>query len=775
MRLNALMLAGLCLLGYGCQQSQSQESSRQVDIDNGFAYRVGPAQSRDELTETASWTTADGGEVTRDADQAKVGKYSLAFRAKIDFSNGAGWPHMRHVFEPPDNWRGHNAIRFWLKVEARGPKADPARTYPIRCHIRLSGSNCAGLYVPRPAPGEWRQFIVSLSRYADKVGVVNHIGWFICESDFFDGDDITWHIDGVELVPAERQPSPPAPDGAQVLLRLGEPDWATLVDSDARELTGVAHIRTGSDCRLRADDTLLAVFHDVFGSFARRPASWKRQKKGGLNIPTRMVQLPLGTACPPDSTTAVPVRIPVSDSRITPGFFYVTLDLQRQGRSLLNGWVGCDDFYLRSAGETMLHTAMGHRLGTALYARDLLFGGPLAKARLGLPGTFDPLREKTYLAFAERHFLDLAKYGEHIEMGLSPLPFAAQALRRCGQDDRLAFLNWYIKVCADYIIEKQMRPDGACYDATCELLANYGAVLTGREECGLHPLPISTPQTAQRLKPLARVILYLQTVPGEQESVRRYLEAGRRITDFLVRNSTASLDGVDHVFAHHSITGPPENPMPKLLRPDAARRADAGGGEAPVYYPWIHSAVAYFAAAWAASGRNVPPDWDRALRNTATWTAMRMAGHGGFFDHKCDTDVRRFLGQYYAGEALVGHVLYANQIGDEAEARRAADAAKEAYDFLLERGGRGGTPFYTESLWAGPYLYWLFWEYFTHVGDHPGMRAWMARKDADIEVNRKWRDYFARGANADPTSPAGHTRLSLLGYTGCRLLSSPDR
>jgi len=723
----------------------------------------------DDLTETGVWTpTGPETSVALDDRVVKVGKRSVRFEIKVDFHNQSaypvGWPAVTCRLRPQVDWSAYNTLAFWARVDDHAAKPSSSQRYPVRPHLRSRGQNIWGVGPPRVAVGPWQRFFVSLS----SIGVrdrMEHVQWFICESDYEHGDHITFYIDGLELLQIDRVKERLPDDEASVQLVIGDSTRATLLDRGSPRLRGTAWITTGDSCALSADDKVRYTFHDVFRSFGRVRPGWTRARKGGLSIPTRTLLHRLGAGAPPGETTEVPVAIPVTALALEPGYYYVTMDLIRSGKSVVGGRVGCDDVYVKGTGETMPQAALGYRTGIGLYARDLLFGGIMSKAQLRLPGTYDPLSRATYLRFVQAHLISTGKVAEHFEMGIGGATFGASAFRALGQVDRARFLEWIIKDTVDYLIEHLLLRDGSTLTMGNDLVREHGQRLLDKGS----PWSERTrgaDQTAENLRTVARAVLHLRTVPTETETVRRYLEAGRRTGDFLVKHSTKPVDGRIPLMYFHFV-GFGED----LTR---SERTQQEGSPCWVYHPRITAGVNYMAFALVMCGEPVPAEWDRVLRDSTSFHLARLAEHGGYYDPLCADRVEggchRPLGNLYAAEALMGQYLYARAIGDEAEMTRASDGMTMAAEFLVDHGGRDGTPYVTNSQWVGPYMYWLFTEYLTSVGPNPKLQAWMGSLRRDWEVTRRYHDSFGRVPPQGGRQWAGGERLSQLGFTGCRVL-----
>lgn len=771
---SSLLRLTVCLLASVVLAARAEPRASLPSAPFGYEARIARTLAIDDLTEAGTWTPR-GPEtsVGLDSTIAKVGKRSLRFEIKVDFhdesSYPVGWPAVTCLLKPEPDWSAYNTLALWARVDDHGTGTSADQRYPLRPHLRSCGRNIRGVDPPRVTPGSWQRFFVSLESLGNR-DRMEHVQWFICESEYEHGDHITFHIDGLELIQIEYVAEKLVNREGSAKLLFGDPAQATLLDSGSTHLSGTVWLTTGTACVLAADDAAEYTFHDVFGAFGPNRPGWARVDKGGLSIPTRRLVRPLGTAIPAGRTTEVALSVPLADVALAPGYYYVTMDLVRNGISVLGGRVGCDDVYVRAPGETLPHTALGYRTGTGLYARDLLYGGLMSKAQLRLPGTYDPLSRDTYPNFVQAHLITTGKVAEHLEMGIGGATFGAAAWRTLGLDQRAGFLEWIIKDSIDYMIRRLLLRDGSTLTMANDLVDKFaGRLLDKGAASGSRTR--SADQTGENLRTLARAVLHLRTVPGEDQTVRRYLEAGRRMGDFLVTHSTKQINGQTPLL-YFNFVGFGAN----MTRTE---RTEQEGSPCRVYHPRVTAGVNYMAFALALCGERVPEAWDRVLRDSTSYHLARLAEKDGYYDPLCGDRVEggchRPLGNLYVAEALMGQYLYARTIGDEAEMKRAADGMKLAAEFLVDHGGKGGTPYSTTSQWVVPYMYWLFTEYLTSVGPNSKFEAWLADRRHDWEVVRRYHDSLGRVPYGGGRQWAGGERLSLLGFTGCRVLEDAGK
>ena len=193
----------------------------------GYEAKVVRTMAIDDLTETGTWTPR-GSETSAALDDkvVKVGERSLRFEIKVDFHNKApypvGWPAVTCPLRPPVDWSAYNTLAFWARVDDHANKPASTRRYPLRPHLRSRGQNIKGVDPPRVAVGSWQRFFISLNsiRARDRM---EHVQWFICESDYGHGDHITFYIDGLELLQIDLVKERLPADQASAKLLLGDP------------------------------------------------------------------------------------------------------------------------------------------------------------------------------------------------------------------------------------------------------------------------------------------------------------------------------------------------------------------------------------------------------------------------------------------------------------------------------------------------------------------------------------------------------------------------
>lgn len=762
------------------EETEMEKEKYQVPVPAGYQAEVKGRKSLDDILTEWKSTGGKEGNASLDSETVKAGRHSLRFDIKIDhFNEGVypvGWPSITHRFEPPADWREYNGISFWVRVSDNTKDKKQNKIYILRLHLRNRGQNASGLSkIIINKVDQWQFFMIPITKNNIPMPLdkVEHIQFFISESDYKNGDEITFYIDGITLFKTEIYPEMPKEKEVFMWLCLGNPEWAYLLDDSTERITGFARITTGARCSLSKEDEILFTFHDVFGSFGERPG-WERIKKGGLNIPVKQYLMKIQKECPAGTTTELNLSIPVKGLNLIPGYYYVTMDIKKEGKSITSGRVGCDDFYLRRRNESMVESAIGYRLGMGLFCRDMLFGGVMSKTELCLPGTYDPLEIETYPNFLQRYAVDTGKYGEHFEMGISGCVFAATALRAKRDIERARFVEYIMKDTIDYIINHLLCEDGSVLSGDNDLARKYAGILMGKGSPSSSNTFRNADQIGELLRTLARVVLHLQNVPEEEKTVQRYLETGEKIANFLVKHSTEDVENFGPTLKVFYFTGFGKE-MKKTLR------TEQEGSPCIVYHPRVGSGVNYFAYAMAIAGRQIPEEWKKVLNNTLLWHMDILTKNKGHYDIVCGDRVEggchRPLGNIYVGEFFIGQYFYSKQIGDKKGMDIASKGAKISFEFLLEHGGPRGKPYKEggigfDSQWVRPYLYWLFTEYINNIENNERMKEFMQERSYDWEVVRKWADTFSRVYISSPRiSPwAGGERLSQLGFLGCRLL-----
>ena len=131
------------------------------------------------------------------AENGPWGSPYLRFRIKVDHFNAAaypqGWPAIGYDSQPPLDFSGWDSIQFRIRGVS---KLD--RLLPIRFILHTDGKLRINQLVKPFRAGEW-QTVRFRVRGLPAIEKVTLLHFFICESDYAHGDEITFEIGGFEL------------------------------------------------------------------------------------------------------------------------------------------------------------------------------------------------------------------------------------------------------------------------------------------------------------------------------------------------------------------------------------------------------------------------------------------------------------------------------------------------------------------------------------------------------------------------------------------------
>ncbi|MBM3502072.1 MAG: hypothetical protein FJX74_25755, partial [Armatimonadetes bacterium] len=403
------------------------------------------------------WRNSGGkeGELALTEDTGPWGGKVLSFHVRIDHHNeGAypqGWPSFEVLPQPALDFSGHEALQYWIRCDTEREGA-----VPIRFILWTDGAGRINEPIEPFPSGEW---VLRTQRLAAAPALekVDRLHFFLCESDYRHGDELTFRVGGFRLVNLQREPSRLGANEAAVGLWVGEradtSERIVILERNAKSLPALLVVETGAQAALKPTDSLRVRFHEVFSGKATAR------------------DLPLGESAPAGAVTRLSRQVPLE--ALAPGYYLVTADVQRGGRSVLGGRVGCDDLYIRKPDESMTYTVLSIRSGMVMWLRDQLYGDIIGWADAALPHCYDPLDKTTYAEFLRAYHATTWKHTEGNEAGDTGLALAAEAFRKSGDLTRCRFVEWLLDDSVDHMIAHMQSPSGGCRTTTNEI-ANGG-------------------------------------------------------------------------------------------------------------------------------------------------------------------------------------------------------------------------------------------------------------------------------------------------------------
>ncbi len=694
------------------------------------------------------WASTGGkeGVLSRSQENGPWGGPYFRFQVKIDYSNGQGWPAFEVQPRPNLDFSGYGLIRYWIRCETK-----LEREQALRFILWTDGAGRINERIPGVRPGRWIQVTHSLAA-VPRLDRVERLHFFLSENEYDDGDEMTFEIGGFQLLETRRELEDLAAGQAAMALWVGErgdsSERIVIRPAGTRTLPALLVLGTGPGVSLRPSDTLRLKLYEVFS----KKTTWHT--------------LRLGRSVPAGRVTRL--RRTLTTGPLPPGYYLVTLDVRRAGKSLLDGRVGADDLYVRKQGESMTYTVLSLRTGMVLWLRDLLHGDIMGWCRAALPHTYDPLNRRTYAEFLRLYADCTWKHTEGNEAGDTGLALAAEAFRKSGDLQRARFAEWLLDDSIRHMITKMQAPSGGTIMMTNEL--EQAGIGRGGGVMGFGSYDSN--QIGEWMRALTYAIIHYSRIPDRRAHARALSAACRKSADYLVAHSLQESDGIPHVLRHLTLNEQRDGSVQQVTYYQEGRQCD-------VYLGRALAGLSYYAYARQLLGEPVPPHWFTVMDNTVRWCDRKMKSDG-WFDWQCEDLVEggchTFLGNIYVGEGIFGVYLANRLAGREASADYAAEVARKAYRYVTDHCTVKGVLFRDQSaateFWVGPYVYWLFTEYLDTVGPEPVLAEWLRWLDRTWSVEREWRDFLDRPRDetgyVGRAAANGMLSVALLGYLGIK-------
>jgi len=459
----------------------------------------------------------------------------------------------------------------------------------------------------------------------------------------------------------------------------------------------------------------------------------------------------------------MPVLLKIDD--LPPGYYLTTLDVTRNGKSILDGRVGVDEFLLQAKGERIEHSLMTWLTAETFFAQDPDTGSVYKRVRGSLPHTWNPLDPDTRAEFTLAHVRDSAFYIEDLHSSAITLTYAAEAYERAGKPKHKQFAEHILRRFLDFMTSDTILNDegaiicsGSTLDGDIALRLPYGS-------CSIKPTRINHNHeslTCYWLVIMSRAALYFAGVGGDMEYAKSLVRTMDRAVPFAIEAFGVDIDGRRILRNYHALS---------TLKLRRWRDIVTGPSGKPMEYccgTRSLPGLSFYAYARQAILGDVPARARQVLRDNAHWTGERVEKYEGWSDYESENPF--FEANMYTGEGFVGYTLYNKLIGDQEELARARKWANLSYRFITDRsmvGGKrvfkngkrlppkeGQKPGRTVSLewnnWGGGFFIWSFGEYLQHVGPDPKLASWVKK------IEHQWR---SRGFRDFLHRPWRHRRL----------------
>ncbi|MCK4323491.1 MAG: hypothetical protein KAW89_03100, partial [Armatimonadetes bacterium] len=287
----------------------------------------------------------DEGRLELSQNQGPWGGRYFNFSVNINHSNQGeyrlGWPSFETQPDPPLDFSGYDAVQYWIRCDTK-----LQRKLNIRFILWTDGELRINTPLELFAPGKWVHVTHKISDipHSDRV---DRLHFFVCERDYYHGDEMIFRVGGFRLCKLRREVSKLDPGDAALGLWVGQradkSDRAVILQPDAKSLPALMAYETGKRAQLLPEDDLVVHYYQVFTG----ERTLRRQK--------------LKATVQPAQTGRINRQLDVSG--LQPGYYLVTVDIRRDSESLLGGRVGADDLYIKKPGESMTYTVLSIRTG----------------------------------------------------------------------------------------------------------------------------------------------------------------------------------------------------------------------------------------------------------------------------------------------------------------------------------------------------------------------------------------------------------------------------
>jgi len=702
---------------------------------------VSEEKSIDFLSETTQWKLTKGWKPLapwRCADDKTAGKSSLRVRSVINLADGTDkeWPialcALQLKPEKPFDWSAYDAIQLDVKLTAKKSKTKFGQL-EIKVYNKDYGGSYKALIALKPS-NKWRTVVVPFSYFAQS-GNGNRmaggaditqilLGYY--ENCLTHGAEFDLKMDNFKLLKGRPQPWTERCKSGTALgeLYIGAAEEMTIIPAGTKQIPAVLGIVTGRNCFVTREYTVRINFHEMFSN----------------------KDYPLQMKCPgaviPKAKAMIPVLLDIE--KLPPGFYLTTFDILKNGKSIMKGRVGVDDFYIAKKGESTVHSLLSYQTAETYFAQDRKYGYMFKRVRCSLPHTWSPLDPKTYPQFLLAFARDSTFYIEDLHSSAITLTYAAEAFDRAGEPLRKAFAEKMLRDLMTFMTGPIMlQKTGTIVTSGCAL-ADYDADKLPYAACAMKQTRIhdtSMSQTGYWFVCVTRAALYFAGRGNDMAYAKSFIPLLDNAAKFMTDNFALDIDGRTVLWNYHVL---PDVDLKKW------RWINKGPSGKPTQFccgTRSLTSLAFYAYTRQLLAGSVPAHALTALKGTAEWFGDVLAKHDGFSTPNWEK--KFFEPNMYLGEGYLGYYLYCKLIGDAKEAKRAAAWTNVTYRFITDKStnwdGKGRVILEWNN-WGGSWFTWSFGEYLQHIGPEPKLKwyvdkieeKWRSRNFRDIR-HRQWR------------------------------------
>jgi len=699
----------------------------------------------DFLTESAEWTVDEEKSDAllspwRDAKNARKGKYALRIHTRTNIADGKGGSHWamgingaKYNADKPMDWSEYGAISFYVKMRAKGSKR---KLNHFRIYLH-SGSVGYRMFIMVRATGKWERIIIPLKNFGGGYVIPNlkkitGIDFQMEEISETHGAEIDILLDEFKLLKTKPVPWTRRCKSGTALtaLYVGAAEEMTILPAGTESIAAAVGVVTGRSCFITNEYKFRFVFHEVFSG---------KKTVYEIHSPGNVI---------PEAKALIPVALPIKG--LKPGFYLAIVDVLKDGKSILNGRVGVDDFYIQKKGESIEYSLMSWMTAETYFAQHPKYGYVYKRVRGSLPHTWNPLDPKTYREFLLAHGRDAVFYIEDLHSSGMALPYAAEVFRHAGDVTRQKFTEGMLRRLIDFMTGPMMLNDeGAVICSGCPIADNDGDKLP-HGTLGMKPTRINhchESQTCDWFIIVGRAAMYFASLGNDVKYAKALCKKMDFAVPFTVEAFGEKIGNRIVPWNYHSLS--------TLKLKNRWRFIPKGPSGEPTQYCCGTRSLpgfAIYALARQSIMGSVPELAKKVLRDTAHWYGERVDKHNGWTDHESE---KPFLeANMYTGEGYTAYYIYCKLIGDEKEAARVKKWGLLAYEFITDHsmagakckdgkitGGKRVKLIWNN--WGGSVMVWSFYEYLLHLGEEPKFRTYMD-KILGLWKGRGYRDMLHR-------------------------------
>ena len=158
------------------------------------------------------WSVAGGPEaaVLHSSDVRRSGDYSVRFRVKVDYQTAGnpeypqGWLFLNWAFAQAQDWSAYGGLEFFVFVPAAQPMRGVVLKYGIQTRDAPGHVLWKNISPETLQPGGWTRVVLPFRglNVRGSLREVTHVRFYVAESWYQDGDELSFYLDDFSLLSA---------------------------------------------------------------------------------------------------------------------------------------------------------------------------------------------------------------------------------------------------------------------------------------------------------------------------------------------------------------------------------------------------------------------------------------------------------------------------------------------------------------------------------------------------------------------------------------------